>query len=100
VASSISIHHGTVLARSPGLLGATLGSEIVTMSVLSGRYFGLNDTARRIWELLESPRRSDDIIGTLDAEFDIDRATLERDTLAFLDRLCTEGLVQIVATDT
>ncbi|MBE3134262.1 MAG: PqqD family protein, partial [Acidobacteria bacterium] len=53
-----------------------------------------------IWELLEWPRRSDDIISTLGAEFDVDRATLERDTLAFLERLCTEGLVQVVATDT
>lgn len=100
MASNVSIHDRTVLTRRSGLLGATLGSEVVTMSVESGRYFGLNDTARRIWELLEWPRRCDDIIGTLGAEFDVDRATLEQDTLAFLERLCTEGLVQVVATDT
>jgi asparagine synthase (glutamine-hydrolysing) len=79
--------------RKPGLLAAEVDGEVAIMSTERGQYYGLGESARRIWELLESPMDLASLASQLTAEYDVDAETCARSTAAFLDELSSEGLL-------
>lgn len=84
----------TRYSRNPSVLSARLGDdELALLGAAQGKYYGLNGTATRIWELLETPSTLDEICATLVSEFEIDRGTCEQETRALLDELVAEALV-------
>jgi hypothetical protein len=86
----------THVQRNPTLIASDLDGEKVMLSVESGSYYGLADTGGRLWELLDQPRRIADLCDTMLAEYNVDRAVCEQQTLDFLNQLIKEGLVQVV----
>jgi hypothetical protein len=79
--------------RSEDQIAAPVDDEIIILSVERGSYFGLDDIGSDIWERLATPMRVDALCDALAAEYDADRATIERDVLALLDKLAAAGLV-------
>jgi len=65
------------------------------MSVENGKYYGLDDTGSRIWELIERPVRVSDLIDRLLERFDVDRETCEKDVLKFLSELNDDRIVAV-----
>lgn len=59
----------------------------------SGRYFELNATGRRIWELLDEGSSLARVLDRLVAEFDAPREELESDLLTLVGELDREGLL-------
>ena len=86
----------TVVTRSPDLLMAEVGGETVLMSVDQGNYYGLAETARKIWLHLEAPIKVADLICALRAAYSGDPARIEAETLAFLNHMNEKGLVHRV----
>src|SRR5262245_36284836 len=86
----------TRVKQRDDLLAQSLDEDIVMANIESGRYYGLASTGKHIWELLEQPRTVADLCTRLLAEFDVVRATCEQETLAFLNELLDEGLIQVV----
>ncbi len=87
----------TVVRRSCEQLSADLGGgETVLMSLERGNYYGLGESGTRIWELLEAPLSIARLCDHLTAEYDVERASCERDVTAYLQRLIEEQLVAIV----
>jgi hypothetical protein len=86
----------THVQRNPNLIASDLDGEKVMLSVETGSYYGLADTGGRLWELLDQPRRIADLCDTMLAEYNVDRAVCEQQTLDFLNHLVKEGLVQVV----
>jgi hypothetical protein len=83
-------------SRLPGVLSAKLGEdELALLGASQGKYYGLNATATRIWELLETPRTLRELCDLLVSEFDVDRAECERETSDLIAELTAEGLVAI-----
>jgi hypothetical protein len=58
--------------RKPGLLAAEVDGEVAVMSTERGQYYGLGDSARRIWELLEAPSDLASLVSQLTAEYAVD----------------------------
>ncbi len=85
----------TVVSRNERIVGSTIDGEVVVMNIQDGQYYGMDDIGSRIWNLLETPRTIDALIGELLAEFDIERQTCEKDILPFLERLLVAGLICI-----
>jgi hypothetical protein len=56
-------------------------------------YLGLDEVGQRIWDLIEEPRSLDAVVDTLLEEYDVDRATCERDVSAFVAALEDHKLV-------
>ncbi len=83
----------TLITRSPELLSAVLDDELVLMSIDLGNYYGISSTARRIWELLETPVTLAFLLKQLAVEFDASPDILRTDVEEFLGRLQREGLV-------
>lgn len=84
--------------RATNAVTADLGEgKLALMGLAKGRYYALNPVGRVIWDCLEQPRSRDDLRAEVQARFDIDAATCERDTEKFLKDLLDEGLAEAVS---
>jgi hypothetical protein len=88
------------LARNEGLPSANVDREVVFLNASMDSYVALDETGRRIWELLETPRRVDDLVAELGRQFDGARGLIEADLLTFLRELEHEGMVRVIDDDT
>ena len=55
----------------------------------------MDEVGARVWELIHEPIAVNQIQETIVEEYDADRVRVERDVLAFLQRLADEGLVKV-----
>lgn len=81
------------LVRASQIIATDVDGEIVLISIEDGKYFGLDTIGSEIWRRLEEPKRVDALTAELQAYFDGDPATIERETLEFLDKLAVQKLV-------
>lgn len=84
-----------MVSRGDGLVEAEVDGELVALHVDKGTCYGFNNTATAIWKLIERPRRLDEICDALAGEFEVDREECERDVLALLRDLESDGLVEL-----
>lgn len=84
----------TVISRLPDLLHTEVDGEVVLMSVDTGRYYGLDEIGTNIWNCLEEPRKVSDLIDAMKNDYEDDSGTIEFDTLAFLNRMADEKLIE------
>ncbi len=87
----------TRVVRFSELMSAPVDKEIVILSLASNHYVGLDEIGRRVWELLERPRRVDELCRQLTGEFDASEEQIAGDLLPFLGQLESEGLLRVVA---
>ena len=92
----MTISSQTIVLRDDEPLAAKVDGEIVILSAKAEAYFGLGEVGSEIWEFIATPRRISDICCKLVEDYDVDRPTCERDTLAFLTRLLEDRLIRIV----
>lgn len=78
------------------IVGAVVDGDLLMMHPESGEYFAVTGVGLRVWELLSSPIRLDDIVSVLCDEFEVDSSTCNQDATAFLDALLELGLVSEV----
>jgi len=83
----------TVFVRTTTPLAAEVDGELVMLDPATSRYYGLADTGMRIWQLLETPRSVEEITAVLVEEYAVDHDTCTAETLAFVGRLESAGLV-------
>ena len=89
------IGDATVIGRARRHLAARLDDEAVVLGLDRGLYFGLNEVATRVWELLEPPRRVEKVVATIRDEYEVDEETCRRDVTDLLERLVAEGLAEV-----
>jgi hypothetical protein len=75
---------------------AELDGGVVILSVRAGSYFGFNDVATEIWEMLAEPCRVGEIFDALSERHEVDGKTLTHDVTPFLQKLIDQGLVRII----
>ena len=84
-----------VVTAGPDQVSVDLNNESVILHATSGNYFGLDEVAQRIWQLVQEPVPVRTIHGTLLEEFDVEPERCKRDLLAFLSELETGGLIRV-----
>ena len=84
------------IVRRGEVLAANLADELVMMNLESSSYYGTNTVGNRIWELLEQPRTVSELCAALQAEFDVDDETCQRDVLPFIEKVVDEKLVSVI----
>lgn len=87
----------TRVVRFPELMSTPVDKEIVILSLASNHYVGLDEIGRRVWELLEQPKRVDELCRQLTREFEATEQQIAGDVLPFLGQLKNEGLLRVVA---
>lgn len=81
---------------APDVLAAHLHDETVLLHMGSKRYFHLNDSGQRVWQLLESGVQPSALATRLHEEFDIDAHTANAAVADLLTSLRTLGLIEDV----
>lgn len=91
------IETGMVLKRCADTRYRNIGDEGVVVRQAAGEVLVLNEIGVRVLELLETAVPVNGLLDALDAEYQIDRPTLERDVLAYLQELVDAGVIEPVA---
>lgn len=72
----------------------TLAAETVVLNIETGMYYGLNETAGRMMQVLESSPTLHDALHRLIAEFGVPEEALAPDLLALCNDLGAKGLIE------
>ena len=83
-----------IVRRDDRHLTNPVGEETVLLDLQSGDYLGLDAVASSIWQSLRTPQTLDSIVRNLMAEYEVDERECRRDTLEFLHRIDSLGLLQ------
>ena len=85
----------TIVQRSKDILFSQLDDELLAVDAESGFVYSFNESAGRVWELIESPTPIGAVCAQLRKDYAVDEATCERDVIALLQGLYDAGLVQV-----
>ena len=83
----------------PHVLVRYLDKESVLLNLETERYFGLNETGTRMWQLVTVAPSIDAAYQELQNEFDVESQALRSDLSDLLIRLVENGLLQIQPAD-
>lgn len=87
-----------LIVRNDAILSAVVGGETVLMSADQGQYYALTATSRDIWDRLKTPIRVEDLCAALAETYGAPLETIETDTLAFLEYLESQAMIETVQT--
>src|SRR5258706_6298023 len=79
----------------PSALHRELQGETVLLQLDSGEYFGLDETATRIWQLIVEKGDLREVEAAMLDEFDVDRAVLSQDLARVVDELVAKRLIEV-----
>jgi hypothetical protein len=91
--TSLSVH--SVVSASPEQVSCPLGDEAAILNLKNTVYYGLNPVGARVWDLLQQPRTIGELRDVLIEEFDVEAGRCETDLLELLQKMRTEGLIQV-----
>jgi hypothetical protein len=92
----LSVTIDSVLVQDKEPTAAELDGVVVVLSVRAGSYFGFNQVASEIWNMLAQPCRVGQIFDSLLERHDVDAETLARDVTPFLQTLVEDRLVRVI----
>ena len=85
----------SIIVASKEQVCCNLEEEAVMLSLEKGKYYGLDPVGTRIWSLVQEPRAVNDILDALLQEYDVEPARCKQDLMALLEKLATEGLIEV-----
>lgn len=87
----------SVLMRAGDVRHRRVGEEAVVLRQASAEVLGLNPVGARLFDLLDGRTPVGRLVDRVLGELEVDRESLERDSLAFLEELLQAGVVEEVA---
>ncbi len=85
----------TRYVRASDVVATDMNGETVMMDVHKGSYFALTGSGSQIWEQLAEPKKLDELVQALDAEFDASSVEDFEGLIAgFVGDLVAKGLVK------
>ncbi len=88
-----AIEPSSVPARADDVLATESQDVTVLMSMDTGKFVELNETAREVWELTDGQASVADIVERLSERFEVAPEKCRSDVTGLYARLCEEGLV-------
>lgn len=86
----------SILRPARDLRFRRIDDEAVVVRQREGEVLVMNETAARLLELADGRSSVADWVDALAGEYEVDRAALERDILAFAENLADEGMLEPV----
>ena len=90
-----AISKRAVVVATKDHLSCDLAEEAVVLHLTSGAYFGLNEVAAAVWNLLQAPHTVEEIETHVLSQYKVEREQCERDLSRLLGDLAQAGLLQI-----
>jgi hypothetical protein len=76
-----------------------LDKESVLLNIQTERYFGLDETGTRMWQLVTAAPRVEAAYRQLLEEYDVEEELLRANLTELLERLVENGLLEVVPSD-
>lgn len=86
-------------ATLPHVLVRYLDRESVLLNLQTERYYGLDETGTRMWQLVTAAPNIDSAYQELLSEFDVESEVLRSDLTELLGKLVENGLLRIQPAD-
>lgn len=84
-----------IVKANPNVIFRRLGNEVVLFHLESDRFYELNGTAARFWELMNAGNDTDQISKQMLAEFAVEPEQLAREAETLLSSLRQEDLISV-----
>ena len=81
------------VTSNPDVIAERLGDEVAVLNLKTNRFFVLNSTGARLWELLQAGKDIPSIEVQLRGEFDVDPNELAAEVKRMLQSLKDEQLI-------
>jgi hypothetical protein len=94
--ASLSVHSVVVAAGEQ--VSCPLGEESAILNLKNSVYYGMNAVGTRVWTLLKQPRSIEELRDTLLTEYEVGAELCERDLLDLLEKMRSEGLIEVTGT--
>lgn len=91
--ASLSVHSVVVAASEQ--VSCPLGEESAILNLKNSVYYGVNSVGARVWSLLKQPRSIEELRNTLLSEYEVEAGLCERDLLNLLEKMRSEGLIEV-----
>ena len=85
----------TKYSQSPGNIVSDMDGEKVMLSVANGKYYNLGELGGEIWELMKEPITIQELVTTLQSQYNVDPTDCNEHVTDFLSQLLEQGLVSI-----
>ncbi len=92
---STAISEQTIVVAAKDQVSCDLAGEAAILNIKSGVYYGLDPVGARIWGLVQEPRAVKEIQSTIVGEYDVEPARCSQDLLSLLQKLLSEGLIEV-----
>jgi hypothetical protein len=93
---ALAVH--SIVAAAGDQVSCPLGDEAAILNLKNSVYYGVDPVAARVWSLLQRPRSVMELRDVLLDEYDVDREHCERDLLGLLEKMRSEGLIEVRST--
>jgi hypothetical protein len=70
-----------------------LADEAVLLNLNDSHYYGLDDVAMRIWQLLVTQGDTETVVAQMLKEYAVDEATIRRDLTVLVEEMERRGLI-------
>jgi len=89
------ISERSTIVAAKDQLSCDLGGEVAILNTKKGVYYGLDPIGARIWNLIQQPRSVNELCEAILQEYDVEPERCESDLLVLLQKLQSEGLVEV-----
>lgn len=84
------------IRKSDKILTQNLDDDSIMANIDKGYYYGVSNTGKRIWDLVDEKHTVGEICQQLRQEYNVEPADFEAEVLKFIQELIDEELVSVV----
>ena len=93
--ASGQITSDTTVEVSKEQLSCDLDGEAAILNLKNGVYYSLDSVGARIWQLIQQPRKVNEVHTIIVEEYEVEPERCERDLQELLQKLASEGLIEV-----
>ncbi len=91
--SAISVH--SIVVATKEQVFCALGDEAAILNMKNSAHHGMNAVGASVWNLLQQPKRVRELRDAVMEEYEVDAEQCERDLLELLEKMRSEGLIEV-----
>jgi len=86
----------SIVVATSEQVSCALGDESVILNLKNSAYYGMNPVGACVWNLVQQQRSVAELRDAVMDEYEVEAERCEREILALLERMRSEGLIQVV----